>query len=134
MVLAITTGVSGTKQSTRGDTLLVLILMCIYAAGFGVSWGSLTWLIPSEISPVKIRATGQSITVAVNFGTTFVLSQISLTILCHLKFATFLFYAGWIAAMTVFIGFFLPETKGIPLDAMYAVWQRHWFWRRHVTV
>lgn len=134
IVLAIANGISGTKQSSRGDTILVLVLMCIYAAGFGWSWGPLSWLIPSEIFPMKIRATGQSISVAVNFGTTFILAQTFLTMLCHFKFATFLFYAGWIAAMTVFVAFFLPETKGIPLDAMYAVWQKHWFWRRYVTV
>ncbi|KAL5777176.1 hypothetical protein ACOSP7_010102 [Xanthoceras sorbifolium] len=132
IVLAVTTGVSGTKHISKGYAILVLTLMCIYAAGFGWSWGPLSWLIPSEIFPMKIRPTGQSISVAVNFGTTFILSQTFLTMLCHFKYATFLFYAGWIAAMTTFVALFLPETKGIPLDSMYAVWERHWFWRQFV--
>ncbi|PON83066.1 Sugar/inositol transporter [Trema orientale] len=131
-VLAATTGVSGTKHITKGYAILVLVLMCIYAAGFGWSWGPLSWLIPSEIFPMKIRTTGQSISVAVNFGTTFVLSQTFLTMLCHFKYGTFLFYAGWIASMTVFVALFLPETKGIPLDSMFAVWERHWYWGRFV--
>lgn len=129
-VLAATAGVSGTKNITKGFAILVLVLMCIYAAGFGWSWGPLSWLIPSEIFPMKIRPTGQSISVAVNFGTTFVLSQTFLTMLCHFKYGTFLFYAGWIAAMTVFVALFLPETNGIPLDSMFAVWERHWYWGR----
>ncbi|KAF4360377.1 hypothetical protein F8388_019463, partial [Cannabis sativa] len=112
--------------------LVNLVLICTYAAGFGWSWGPLSWLIPSEIFPMKIRATGQSISVAVNFGTTFVLSQTFLTMLCHFKYGTFLFYAGWIAAMTVFVVLFLPETKGIPLDSMATVWERHWYWGRFV--
>ncbi|KAF4394857.1 hypothetical protein G4B88_002734 [Cannabis sativa] len=112
--------------------LVILVLICTYAAGFGWSWGPLSWLIPSEIFPMKIRATGQSISVAVNFGTTFVLSQTFLTMLCHFKYGTFLFYAGWIAAMTVFVVLFLPETKGIPLDSMATVWERHWYWGRFV--
>jgi sugar porter (SP) family MFS transporter len=131
-VLAVTTGVSGTKHISKGYAILVLVLMCIYAAGFGWSWGPLSWLIPSEIFPMKIRPTGQSISVAVNFATTFVLSQTFLTMLCHFKFGTFLFYAGWIAVMTIFVAFFLPETKGVPLDSMYAVWERHWYWQRFV--
>lgn len=130
-VLAVTSGVSGTKLS-EGYAILVLVLMCIYAAGFGWSWGPLAWLIPSEIFPTKIRPTGQSISVAFNFGTTFVLSQTFVTMLCHFKYGTFLFYAGWIAAMTIFAALFVPETKGIPLDSMYTVWERHWYWGRFV--
>ncbi|WCJ44471.1 Sugar transport protein 5 [Euphorbia peplus] len=132
VVLAITTGSSGTKEISKGYAILVLVLMCLYAAGFGWSWGPLSWLIPSEIFPIKIRPAGQSISVAVNFGVTFVLSQTFLSMLCHFRFAIFLFYAAWIAKMTVFVVLFLPETKGIPLDSMFAVWENHWFWRRFV--
>jgi len=81
---------------------------------------------------MKIRNTGQSISVAINFATTFVLSQTFLSMLCHFKFGAFLFYAGWIFVMTVFVLLFVPETKGIPLDSMYAVWEEHWYWRRFV--
>ncbi|XP_030453406.1 sugar transport protein 5-like [Syzygium oleosum] len=132
-VLAATTGTSGTERITKGYAILVLVLMCIYAAGFGWSWGPLSWLIPSEIFPMKIRPTGQSISVAVNFAVTFVLSQTFLTMLCHFKFATFLFYASWISVMTIFVVFFLPETKGVPLDSMHVVWERHWYWKRFVN-
>uniref|UniRef100_A0A6N2MKY6 Major facilitator superfamily (MFS) profile domain-containing protein n=1 Tax=Salix viminalis TaxID=40686 RepID=A0A6N2MKY6_SALVM len=132
VVLAVSTGISGTKHISKGHGILLLVLMCIYAAGFGWSWGPLSSLVPSEIFPMKIRPTGQSINVAVNFATTFVLSQTFLSMLCHFKFGTFLFYAGWIALMTVFVVFFLPETKGIPLDSMYQVWERHWYWGRFV--
>ncbi|KAK2984645.1 hypothetical protein RJ640_006628 [Escallonia rubra] len=131
-VLAAATGTSGTKHISKGDAAVVLTLMCIYAAGFGWSWGPLSWLIPSEIFPMKIRTAGQSISVAVNFGTTFVLSQTFLTMLCHFKYGAFLFYAAWIAAMTVFVVLFVPETKGIPMNSMYVVWEEHWFWRRYV--
>ncbi|KAA3453867.1 sugar transport protein 5-like [Gossypium australe] len=133
VLLAVTTGVSGTKEISKGYAILVLVVMCIYAAGFGWSWGPLSWLIPSEIFPIKIRSTGQSISVTVNFATTFVLSQTFLTMLCHFKYGTFLFYAAWIASMTIFVALFLPETKGIPLDSMNSVWEKHWYWRRFVS-
>ncbi|PKI73900.1 hypothetical protein CRG98_005770 [Punica granatum] len=132
VVLAATAGVSGTEHISKGYAALVLTLMCAYAAGFGWSWGPLSWLIPSEIFPMKIRSAGQSITVAVGFAATFVLSQTFLTMLCHFKYGIFLFYAGWIGTMTIFVVLLLPETKGIPLDSMYAVWEQHWFWCRFV--
>ncbi|KAK7351182.1 hypothetical protein VNO77_10439 [Canavalia gladiata] len=132
VLLAVVTGVHGTKDVSKGNAVLVLVLLCLYAAGFGCSWGPLTWLIPSEIFPLKIRTIGQSIAIGMQFITLFVLSQTFLTMLCHFKFAAFLFYAGWIAVMTVFIIFFLPETKGIPLESMYTIWSKHWYWRRFV--
>ena len=132
IVLAVVTGVHGTNGISNGNAILVLVLMCFYAAGFGLSWSPLTWLIPTEIFPVNIRSTGQSIAVAVHFIMVFVLSQTFLTMLCHLKFGAFLFYAGWVVVMTLFIIFFLPETKGIALDSMHVIWGKHWFWYRFV--
>ncbi|PRQ21420.1 putative major facilitator, sugar transporter, major facilitator superfamily [Rosa chinensis] len=132
IVLALTTGTDGTKHITKGYAILVLVLMCFYAAGFGWSWGPLSWLVPSEIYPLKIRPIGQSMGVGMNFATTFVLSQTFLSMLCHFKYGTFLFYGGWIFAMTIFVALFLPETKGIPLDLVHTVWEKHWYWRRFV--
>ncbi|XP_058781949.1 sugar transport protein 5-like [Vicia villosa] len=131
-LLALVTGVHGTKNISKENAILVLVLLCFYAAGFGFSWGPLTWLIPSEIFPLKIRSTGQSIAVGVQFIALSVLSQTFLTMLCHFKFGAFLFYAFWVAVMTLFIIFFLPETKGIALESMYVIWGKHWFWRRFV--
>ncbi|CAI8597514.1 unnamed protein product [Vicia faba] len=132
LVLAVVTGVHGTKDISKGNSILVLVLLCFYAAGFGWSWGPLSWLIPSEIFPLNIRSTGQSIAVALQFIIIFVLSQTFLTMLCHFKFGAFLFYGGWVVVMTFFIVFFLPETKGIPLESMYTIWGKHWFWARFV--
>ncbi|XLU25241.1 hypothetical protein S245_061307 [Arachis hypogaea] len=132
-LLAAVTGVHGTKDISRGSAVMVLVLMCVYSAGFGWSWGPLAFLVPSEIFPLKIRTTGQSINIAMGFLTISVLSQSFLSMLCHFKFAVFLFYGGWIAIMTLFIFFFLPETKRIPLESMYTIWGKHWFWHRYVT-
>ncbi|CAJ2644381.1 unnamed protein product [Trifolium pratense] len=131
-LLALVTGVDGTKDISKANAILVLVLLCFYTAGFASSWGPLAWLIPSEIFPLKIRTTGQSIAVGVQFICLFVLSQTFLTMFCHFKFGAFLFYAFWVAVMTLFIIFFLPETKGIALESMDIIWGKHWFWKRFV--
>ncbi|KAJ6391515.1 hypothetical protein OIU77_025488 [Salix suchowensis] len=33
---------------------------------------------------------------------------------------------------TIFERFFLPETRGIPLEKMDEVWKKHWYWHRFV--
>lgn len=125
-------GGGGGSAMARPYSLAVLALTCVFSAAFGWSWGPLTWVIPGEIFPVEIRSAGQGISVAVNLGATFLLTQTFLPMLCTLKYATFIYYAAWVAVMTAFVVAFLPETKGVPLEAMDAIWERHWYWRRFV--
>ncbi|KAK0605568.1 hypothetical protein LWI29_028229 [Acer saccharum] len=73
--------------------ILVVILICTYVAGYAWSWGPLGWLIPNEIFPLEIRSAAQSIVVSVNMFFTFIVAQLFLTMLCHLKFGLFFFFA-----------------------------------------
>jgi sugar porter (SP) family MFS transporter len=111
----------------------VVVLVCLYTFSFSVSWGPLKWVVPSEIYPVEIRSAGQAITLSVALTLSFTQTQVFISMLCAMKYAIFLFYSGWVLAMTVFIAAFLPETKGVPLETMRSVWARHWFWRKFVV-
>ncbi|XP_017248708.1 hexose carrier protein HEX6 isoform X1 [Daucus carota subsp. sativus] len=117
---------------SKGWSYIVLILICMYVAGFGWSWGPLGWLVPSEIFPLEIRSAGQSITVAVGFLFTFIIAQTFLAMLCHFKSGIFFFFGGWVLVMTLFVHFLLPETKNVPIEQMERVWQGHWFWKNAV--
>ncbi|WOH12474.1 hypothetical protein DCAR_0831978 [Daucus carota subsp. sativus] len=129
----------GTSSAAAADHLpkwyaiVVVLFICIYVAGFAWSWGPLGWLVPSEIFPLEIRSAAQSITVSVNMLFTFIIAQLFLMLLCHLKFGLFLFFAFWVFVMTLFIYFFLPETKNIPIEEMTMVWKSHWFWKRFMA-
>jgi MFS family permease len=47
---------------------LVVILVVIYNAAFGYSWGPIPWLYPPEILPLKIRSKGASLSTATNWA------------------------------------------------------------------
>ncbi|XP_009761332.1 sugar transport protein 12-like [Nicotiana sylvestris] len=131
----------GLKFGTDGNAgnlpkwyaIVVVIFICAYVAGFAWSWGPLGWLVPSEIFPLEIRSAAQSINVSVNMIFTFIVAQVFLTLLCHLKFGLFIFFAFFVFVMTIFIYFFLPETKNVPIEEMVIVWKEHWFWSRFMT-
>ncbi|KAF8041954.1 hypothetical protein BT93_A0528 [Corymbia citriodora subsp. variegata] len=113
--------------------VVMVICICIFVSGFAFSWGPLGWLVPSEIFPLEIRSAAQSIVVCVNMFFTFLVAQIFLTMLCHMKFGLFIFFAFFVAIMTAFIYFFLPETKNIPIEEMSQVWEQHWYWKKYVV-
>eukprot|EP00897_Mesotaenium_endlicherianum_P001009 jgi/Mesen1/10909/ME000095S10247 len=124
---------NGDKQLSSGISWLVVACICVYVAGFAWSWGPLGWLVPSEIQPLETRSAGQSITVATNFLFTFGVGQAFLTMLCGMQYGIFLFFGGCVVVMTAVIYFLLPETSGLPLEDMVAIWTTHWFWRRYTA-
>ncbi|XP_058090161.1 sugar transport protein MST3-like [Magnolia sinica] len=132
-LIAIKFGVSGVADISKGYANLVVFFICLYVAGFAWSWGPLGWLVPSEIFPLEIRSAGQSINVCVNMFFTFLIAQIFLTMLCHMKFGLFYFFGFWVFVMTIFIYMFLPETKNKPIEEVVLVWKKHWFWSRFIA-
>lgn len=116
----------------RNYAYLVLVLIGAYVAGFGLSWGPLGWLLPSEIFPLEIRSAGQSITLIVSNVFTFIIGQTFLEMLCTFKAGIFYFFGGWVLVMTIVVYFLLPETANVPIEQMVQVWRQHWFWKRIV--
>uniref|UniRef100_A0A0E0FHR2 Major facilitator superfamily (MFS) profile domain-containing protein n=1 Tax=Oryza nivara TaxID=4536 RepID=A0A0E0FHR2_ORYNI len=127
--VSIATGVANISQ---GYAIVVVLFICLFVSAFAWSWGPLGWLVPSEIFPLEIRSAAQSVVVVFNMAFTFIIAQIFLMMLCHLKFGLFYFFGAMELIMTGFVFFFLPETKGIPIEEMDRIWGKHWYWRRFV--
>ncbi|KDP40152.1 hypothetical protein JCGZ_02150 [Jatropha curcas] len=120
-----------TGDLPSSEALIVVVMVCVFVAGFAWSWGPLGWLIPSETFPLETRTAGYSFAVSSNMLCTFIIAQAFLSMLCKMQAGIFFFFAAWIVAMMVFALFFIPETKGIPIDEMVdRVWKQHWFWYR----
>ncbi|URD96911.1 Sugar carrier protein [Musa troglodytarum] len=115
-------GDAGTGKLSPALANLVLALICVYVAAF--AW--------SEIFPLNIRSAGQSIVVGVNFLFTFIIAQLFLMALCHLKSGLFHLFAAFVVVMTLFVVFLVPETKGVPIEEMTLVWKKHWFWKKYI--
>jgi len=135
--MSITAAVLGTEFGKYTSGVLpsnvaigVLVVICVFVAGFAWSWGPLGWLVPSEIQTMETRAAGMSIAVTVNFLFSFIIGQVFLSMLCAMKWGVFLFFAGWVIIMTLFIFFFVPETKGIPVERVHVTFARHRMWTK----
>ncbi|KAG2659290.1 hypothetical protein PVAP13_1KG343700 [Panicum virgatum] len=130
-LLFYTLGTDGGKAMPRPYAVAVV---CLFTAGFGVSWGPLKWIVPGEIYPLEVRSAGQGMSEAISLALTFAQTQSFLNMLCSFKYGTFAYNAGWVVLMTAFIFFFLPETKGVPIESLREVWARHLYWKRFVKL
>jgi MFS transporter, SP family, galactose:H+ symporter len=103
-------------HSSMIDIIAVISLMG-YVAFFAIGLGPVTWVILSEIYPLKVR--GKAMTIAI-FGNWLFNYLVSLTFLDLIgklgSQGTFLLYAAISAVAFWFIFRFIPETKGKSLE------------------
>ncbi|KAK3030987.1 hypothetical protein RJ639_035738 [Escallonia herrerae] len=127
-------GVSGAATVLpQWFAIVVVACICCYVAAFAFSWGPLGWLVPSEISALEVRPAAQSLTVATNMLFTWIIAQAFLSMLCTMRYFLFFFFAAFVAVMTAFVYFLVPETKNIPIEEMSRIWTEHPYWKKVVT-
>ncbi|EOA30369.1 hypothetical protein CARUB_v10013492mg [Capsella rubella] len=124
MVFALTSlAVSLTMVQRFGRLAWALSLSIVstyaFVAFFSIGLGPITWVYSSEIFPLRLRAQGASIGVAVN---RIMNATVSMSFLSMTKAITtggvFFVFAGLAVAAWWFFFFMLPETKGVPLEDM----------------
>lgn len=126
----LSTHLKETGTLDRTLAAVVVVLVCTYVMSFAWSWGPLGWLIPSETFPMETRTAGFAFAVSTNMLFTSIIAQAFLTMLCKMQAYIFFFFSGWIVVMGLFVIFLLPETKGVPIDAMVDVWKQHPVWKK----
>ena len=119
---------------------LSIVLIFLYVGFFAISIGPLGWLIVSEVFPQKLRGLGSSLG---SLSVWFFNAIVSFTFFKILKVfsipgtdltingesqgnpaGAFLFYA-FIGILAIIWGYFyVPETKGVPLEKIEAFWRK----------
>ncbi|XVF15735.1 hypothetical protein REPUB_Repub09cG0181300 [Reevesia pubescens] len=123
MVVALTTlGFALTMVQQSGEQLYWALGLCIastyiFVAFFSIGLGPITWVYSSEIWPLKLRAQGASVGVAVNRLMNAVVSMSFISIYKAITIGgAFFMFAGIALVAWWFFFFLLPETKGKSLE------------------
>ncbi|KAJ5612357.1 hypothetical protein N7510_005551 [Penicillium lagena] len=123
-------------HSTLGIAALSFIFNFFWASSFF----SLSNLMPSEMATPKLRHHTMSYTIAcaqtTAVITTLAVPQLTSADAANLGAKTYLVFAGCMAAIIVFVFFFMPETRGrtfAEIDEMYAAKIPMWKWRNYKT-
>ncbi|CAA6657570.1 unnamed protein product [Spirodela intermedia] len=98
------------------------IAICIasilaYVSFFSIGLGPITWVYSSEIFPLRLRAQGVSMAVALNRITSGVLTMTFISLYKAITIGgAFFLYAGIATVAWIFFYTFLPETRGKALE------------------
>ncbi|XP_059314187.1 polyol transporter 5 [Lycium ferocissimum] len=110
---------------------LSITMVLAYVALFSIGMGPITWVYSSEIFPLRLRATGCSLGVAVNRVTSGVVSMTFLSLQKKITIGgAFFLYAGLAALAWVFFFTLMPETQGRTLEDMEVLFGTFWKWRK----
>lgn len=86
---------------------LTVILVMIYNAAFGASWGPIPWLYPPEILPLSIRAKGASLSTASNWAFNWLVGEVTPVLQSLIKWRLYLVHAFFCACSFVLGKLFL---------------------------
>ncbi|KAK1940048.1 Sugar transport protein 7 [Phytophthora citrophthora] len=92
-----------------------------FVFNFAISWGPVCWIYPAEIFPLSVRATGVTLSTAANWAMGAVMTEV-VKLFPHLNInGVFFLFAGLCCICGIFTYFFCPETKGILLEDIEAL-------------
>ncbi|KAK6459271.1 uncharacterized protein RJT20DRAFT_14763 [Scheffersomyces xylosifermentans] len=103
---------------------MVAMLVIIYNASFGYSWGPIGFLIPPEVYPLAVRSKGVSLSTATNWFANFVVGQLTPILQEAIGWKMYIFPAVSCALSIIVVILFYPETKGVELEDMDSVFEK----------
>ena len=112
---------NATNPALISETPKIVLLLAIiaYIFGFAVSWGPVAWIVCSEIFPLRGREIGMTITTMVNWTFAGIVMRYALSFMEYFgNPSLFYLFSAFCILAIVFVAKFVPETKGITLEAL----------------
>ncbi|XP_048469804.1 solute carrier family 2, facilitated glucose transporter member 6 isoform X2 [Rhincodon typus] len=104
-------------KTTEWSTIIPLISVMVFIFGYAFGWGPITWLMMSEILPLKIRGFASGVCVSVSWITAFILTEFFLQVKHTFGLAVpFLFFCAISILGIIFTAFCIPETRRRTLE------------------
>ncbi|KAL2881699.1 hypothetical protein SGCOL_002848 [Colletotrichum sp. CLE4] len=103
-----------------------LAMACVYINGVIIcaTWQGITWLYASEVQTLEIRMLAVSITTATTWLGSFIIARSTPYMISDLGYGAYFFFSSILMLMGIWAFFFVPETKGLTLEDMDALFMQ----------
>ncbi|KAF2170290.1 hypothetical protein M409DRAFT_64606 [Zasmidium cellare ATCC 36951] len=119
VVLAAVTSVGGT-----GPGIVAAVFLFIFNTFFAIGWLGMTWLYPSEIVPLRIRAPSSALSTSANWIFNFMVVMITPVAFATIGYQTYIIFAVINAFIVPCVYFFYPETAYRSLEEMDEIFRK----------
>lgn len=92
-----------------------------FTLSFAATWGPVVWVYQNEVLPLRVRALGTAVATLMNWSSNAVIGKVAPLLIEVLGAYTYAIFAVLCAAMTLFSVFAVPETQGLSLEGMAAL-------------
>lgn len=118
---------SGGSLSSGG--IAAMFFFYLWTAFYTPSWNGTPWVLNSEMFDQNTRSLGQANAAANNWLWNFLIARFTEQMFNAWGFGVYFFFASLMILSVLFVYFCVPETKGIPLEAMDRLFATKPIWR-----
>lgn len=123
-VLAIVTSIGGS-----GPGVVAAVFLFVFNTFFAIGWLGMTWLYPSEIVPLAIRAPSSALSTSANWIFNFMVVMITPVAFAKIGYRTYIIFAVINAVIVPCVYFFYPETAYRSLEEMDEIFRQVEGWK-----
>jgi len=117
------------KLSSAG--IAAIFFFYLWTAFYTPSWNGTPWVVNSEMFNQNTRSLGQANAAANNWFWNFIIARFTEQMFNSWGYGVYFFFASLMILSSIFVYFFVPETKSIPLERMDRLFELKPTWRAH---
>ncbi|KAI1823301.1 quinate permease [Xylaria intraflava] len=114
--------------------IAAIFFFYLWTAFYTPSWNGTPWVLNAELFDQNTRSLGQASAAASNWFWNFLISRFTPQLFNDLGYGVYFFFASLMALSILFVFFLIPETKGLPLEAIDQLFETRPVWRAHDQV
>ncbi|KAK7733828.1 hypothetical protein SLS63_004614 [Diaporthe eres] len=116
--IGINQAVHPNDSTLSGNNIFAIICVYLFVVFYSFGWGPIPFVLSSECSPNHVRSLIMAASLMTQWLFNFVIAKLTPIMLDRITYGTFLLFGACCILMLFYAVFFVPETKGVPLESI----------------
>lgn len=116
--IGINQAVHPNDSTLSGNNIFAIVCVYLFVVFYSFGWGPIPYVLSSECSPNHVRSLIMAASLMTQWLFNFVIAKLTPIMLDRITYGTFLLFGACCILMLLYAVFFVPETKGVPLESI----------------